>query len=413
MSIRGRIAGWAAMVMVACGSAASHEQKPPSQDLLWIDTGSGLASLEAATGRVRVNAPQAVAAPDFSEVFSYSSDGADTTLVRRESARGTELSRMTFPGEFVANVVSGSEGLVALTEPRAPGATPWMPDGRSLTTVVVADPSAGTEKRYELKGNFEPEAFSTNNRRLYTIEYIPAAAPNRYRVRILNLGNGRVSPIGRLKLAAPGQMRGTGRMQVLSPGGHELYTLYTQQGPNYAHGGPVDHNPGATHAFIHLLNLAEGWAHCIDLPMPFGMGTATASAVAISPDGDHLYVVDWTNGAVAVVKPARLRVTRTVSVALGAADDQTFATASDDGTLYVAGNDQVVAMEATSLEVLNRWQLPNEVVGLAVASDGNRLYAALADRVVVLDASSREMVGTIPAEQVESIVHTVRIGDDA
>jgi YVTN family beta-propeller protein len=410
MRARAQVAAWAALVLVACGSAASQEQEPPSRDLLWIDTGGGLASLGAASGRVRVNAPQAVAAPDFSELFSYSSDGSRTTLARLDSARGTELSRMTIRGEFVANVVSAS-GLVALTEPRAPGATPWMPDGREHTTVVVADLSDGTDRRYELDGNFEPEAFSTENHRLYTIEYIPAAAPTRYRVRILNLYSGGVSPIGRLKLAAPDQMRGTGRTQVLAPDGDELYTLYTQQGPNYAHGGPVDHLPGATHAFVHVLNLSEGWAHCIDLPMPFGMGTATASAVVISPDGDHLYVVDWTNGAVAVIKPARLRVTRTVSVELGAADDQTFAAASDDGTLYAAGNDQVVAMDADSLEVLHRWQLPAEIVGLAVASDGTGVYAAVNDRILVLDADSGDEVGAIPAANVESIVH-VGLFDD-
>jgi hypothetical protein len=357
--------------------------------VLWLDTDEGLLAVEVSGGTVRMEMPDAIATRDFSEVYSSRFKNRRTTLTRWGTDEARRLSSMVVGGRFVANVV-GPGGLVAMTEPRSPGATPWLPDGRASTTMVVADPEDGTKRTYELRGNFEPEAFSTNGRRLYTIEYIPPSAPNRYQVRILNLATGKVSAIGRLKAKAPGQMRGTGRMQVFAPDGH---------------GAPADSSRARTHAFIHLLSLEGGWAHCIDLPLPFGLGSATASSIDISPDGSELYVSDWTNGAVAVVYPSAVKVLRTARLPLGDADNRTFAAAASSGLLYLAGNDAVVAVDTASMKVVDRWRMDGEVAGVEVSPDGRTVYVAVAGVIAMMDAATGEQIGAVPVGAVNDILH--------
>lgn len=396
-------------VVAACAPVASQEEPAGSGhpvEVLFLRTRSGVTVVDAHSRAVTLSVANAVAVPDWTELVTSSSDAGQTTLSRVQAPSGATLSTVRLERDLVVSVVSSDGSMAALTQPRSRGATPWLPDGRRGTEVVIADPAnASRQKRFDLAGNFEPEAFSSNNRELFMIEYIPAMAPERYRVRRLKLNSGKVVPIGRLKIAAPGQMRGTGRMQVLAPSGEALYTLYTQQGPNYAHGEPEDHSEGTTHAFVHVLNLRHKWAHCIDLPMPFGMGRATASAVAVSPDGSRLYVSDWSNGAVAVIDPEALKVVRTVEIDLGKPDDHTFAEIGLNGLLYVAGNSEVVAVDADSLDVVDRWTMPSSVSGVAISPDGERLYVALDDEIVTLDAANGEQLGSLPASGVTSIEH--------
>jgi DNA-binding beta-propeller fold protein YncE len=264
---------------------------------------------------------------------------------------------------------------------------------------VVAQAGGGA-KAFDLAGNFEPEAFSTDGRELFLLEYIPALAPTRYRVRRLLLEKERVVPIGRLKTAAPGQMQGTGRAQAYSPGADELYTLYTQQ-------DSAGHEAGAIsgdHAFVHLLNLEGSWTHCIDLPHTFGHGDATASALAVSPDGARLFVADWTSGVLAVASPEKGKVIETATVAFGEADDRTFAAATDD-LLFVAGGAEVVVLDPDSLEVADRWPVGAEVTGLAASEDGSRLYVSTDGQVLTLDTTGGEIQGDLPVEGARGLTH--------
>jgi hypothetical protein len=393
-------------LLVACGPEATQHagnKLPKPSGLLWVEIDGGLAAVELPEGDVRMEIPNAVVGRDFSEIYSTRYNQGTTTLIRWDPGVAAHLTKMTIRGTFAANV-AGPGGKVALTEPRSEGATPWLPDGRRRTTVVVGTPDAGVERRYRLLGNFEPEAFSTNGRRLYMIEYIPPDDPDRYRVRILSLRTGRVFPIGRLK-GAPDQMRGTGRTQVFAPDGDELYTLYTRQGPNYAHGAPAGPSRSRTNAFVHQLNLEEGWAHCIDLPLPFGRGRATASSIDISPDGKELYVSDWTNGAVAIVDPAEVKVLRVAQLPLGDRDDKTFSVASSSGLLYVAGNDTVVTIDTSSLRVVNRWRMDGDVTGLEVSPDGRTVFVAVADAIVMIDSATGTHMDTLPIGPVDDILY--------
>lgn len=370
------------VVLTACGQASSSPSTPPPppDDVLFVPTGSGLDVLSAANGEQVASAPGGVASPDFSTLVSTEPhDGS--TLVSWMDAGGAELTRTVVPGEVSARVVSPDATVAALTE-GAHGSSPYVAEPRSRTRVVVVN-DRGDVRDLDLGGNFEPEAFSTDGSTLFLLEYIPAEAPTRYRVRQLLLDKEIVLPIGRLKTAAPDQMQGTGRAQVQSRFGGELYTLYTQQ-------SSAGHDTGAfagQHAFVHLLNLADSWTHCIDLPHTFGHGNATASALALTPDETHLFVVDWTSGVVADAEPARRKVVRSNHVSFGSPDEQTFAQATSS-RLYVAGGSEIVVLDNDSLEVVDRWPMGSEITGLALTDDGSLLYVSQDAGITALDSAT-------------------------
>ena len=366
-------------------------------DTLFVRTPDGLRSIASSTGELVHSFPGGIGSPDFTLVAAATPAG-DETRISLQDPMGAELTTSQIQGSLVPRVISGTGELVALAPPRAEGIDPYLPEGRAESRIVVLNAS-GRHREYVLDGNFEPEAFSVNDRQLFMIEYFPALEPAEYRVRRLLLDSGKVVPIGRLKNFAPGQMQGTGRNQVYAPDGSALYTLYTQQ-----HEGGHDHSVGGGRAFIHLLNLSESWAHCIDLPAAFGEGQTTASAIATTPIGESLFVVDWTNGAIAVVDPLEIGVMHKAEIDLGSPDEQTFAQATAD-TLYVGGNSTIVMIDGGSLQETDRWSLSGEIAGLKVSRDGRRLYAVVGGEIVVLNATTGEVLGSIPAPGAAGIEH--------
>jgi hypothetical protein len=393
-----------AAALCACGAeAATEANRSAPADLLFVPVEGGLDVLSATSGHPTRTLPGGIASPDYSVLASTEPEG-DGTLVRMTDLAGEELVRASVAGQMTARVVSPSGALVAVTEPAEDGSTPYVPAGRSSTKVTVVD-ADGKSETFDLRGNFEPEAFSTDDRQLFLIEYIPARAPTRYRVRRLLLSKGKVFPIGRLKTAAPGQMQGTGRTQVYSPYGNELYTLYTQQ-KEAGH----DHDAiRGEHAFVHLLNLDDGWTHCIDLPASFGSGRATASAVAVTPQGDDLFVVDWTKGIVADAQPAELRVVRSASVDFGAPDDRTYAQVTGD-RLYVGGGSDIVVLDTDTLRVVDRWPMRGEITGLTLTDDAERLYVATAGAIDVVDVTTGETGHEIETPDALGVVHAAPSG---
>jgi DNA-binding beta-propeller fold protein YncE len=396
-----------ALALTACGRASSSPVSPGGRgphnesvaETLFVPTEEGLEVVSAPSGEVEASFPGGMASPDFSVLVSTEAR-EKTTVVRRAEADGTELDTWTIPGAVTARVVSPTGTQVALTGAED-GSTTYAPQPRAHTRVVVAEAGQKPEQ-FRLRGNFEPEAFSTDGSQLFLLEYIPALAPSKYRVRRLFLDKEKVMPIGRLKTAAPNQMQGTGRAQVYSPWGDELYTLYTQQS-SAGHGETAF---SGNHAFVHLLNLEGSWTHCIDLPHTFGHGDATASALTVSPDGSRLYVVDWTSGVVAVAEPEKLKVTHTSAVRFGDPDDRTFAVASDD-SLYVAGGAEVVVLDAATFEVRSRWPLPAEIAGLALGADGSRLYVSTGDTISAVDATTGEELDETPVPGALGLAHVL------
>ena len=100
--------------------------------------------------------------------------------------------------------------------------------------------SAGQRSRVELPGNLEPEAFDITGQVLFVLDYLPPVAPDRYRVRVVDLHPRQLQPLfTRLKSVVPPgaeeEMRGEGRQAVYGTRkARQLFTLYTHQ-PEHEH----------------------------------------------------------------------------------------------------------------------------------------------------------------------------------
>lgn len=369
--------------LAACGTAhgvAERDISGPVEDLVFVATSDALQAIRAGSGDVARTIPEGLAAPNLTSIVSTRFEGS-ATRVTRTTPEGTTVDRARVSGDVVTRVVT--EELIALTGRADAGETPYLPAPKERTRIVILD-DEGTQREYRLEGNFEPEAFKVDGSELFMIEYIPAMAPERYQVRRLRLGSGRVLPIGRLKLRAPDQMQGTGRTQVMSPYGDELYTLYTQQ-PDRGHdagGHAHDQSEAEGYAFVHLLNLHDAWAHCIDLPPEFGAASAAGSAIAVNPSGSRVFVANWTEGLVAAVNPRRVRVADTASLHLGHGEAPTAAVATDDA-LFVGGDDTVVVIDPVTLEVIDRWAVGEQVSDIEVVDA--LMYVSTPSAIVVLD----------------------------
>ena len=403
----------AALLLVSCSTLADEAEPTRGStqaggDRLLVGTRSDYSVVDPTTSETVARALRSILSPDLSQLFAVSGKGRTTRVATLDSATGEQLAQAAAPSGLRPGVASSNGDQLAFAPPLEPGVTPWLPEGKRRTRIAVVQTDGSQEiAGYNLKGNFELEGFSTSGRRLFLLEYMPAMNPTHYELRHLQLDIGRVRPISKAKQNAPGRMRGTGRISAFSPNGHELYTLYTQQGPNYAHGGTA-HNAGHTYAFVHLLNLEGGWTHCIDLRAPFGTGSVTTHAMALSPSGDRLFVADPSSGGLAVISPQATKVLKSVTLDLRAlTKGRASATAGADGTLYLAGGTKILVVDGDTLEVRDRWNIGKEVTGIALGSDGRRLYASLPDKLAVFDTTSGDRIRAFRLAGVEGVVEAV------
>ncbi|HEV8636541.1 MAG TPA: hypothetical protein VG370_20165 [Chloroflexota bacterium] len=387
-----------ALVLLACAVPAPSTGPAPDalKDLLFLGTPAGLRTFDTASGRLGYVAHNAVAIPDWQRLVRTATDGHGSRLAVLDARTGAERASFKLPEPLAVAVVSTSGNQAALVEPRAQTANPYQPTGRARTRIVVADLSSGAQRTFDLEGNFEPEAFSTDDRRLFVLEHLPAMKPDRYRVRQLHLDTALFVPmVSRWKqapLAAEEEMRGTGRTQVLSPDRRTLYTLYVRQ-PEHLHVRDLVRiqNGGAAstehvHAFVHVLDLHDGSAFCLDLPMPFGVDTDAAHALAVSADGARLYVAEGGQGALAAVDTGQMKVLQ--SALLGAGGGALALLAAPNDRLFLADRQGVALVDPARLVVRERWPVGPVTGGLALSPDFQRLYLGLEGRVAVLDAAT-------------------------
>lgn len=387
-----------ALSVAALGTAAcTHETRdgsaihPVPHETLLLGTEAGPLVVEVPGGSVLFERPGAVASLGGSWLLSATPSAGSTVLQTFDGADAEPASSVRLAGTLDVRVVAENGGAVALMDPLPKGWDPDVPLPRSRTPIVVADPTGVMEPRtYDLRGNFEPEAFSTDDRRLFLIQHLPAEAPTVYRVTALNLRTGRVVPVfGPFKGPAE-RMPGIRLQQVLSPNADQLYTLYSSARPGYApHHAPVPN--GATVSFVHVLSLQDGWAHCVGLPEELWDRPASEQAMATSPNGRLLYIADPTLGLVTVMDTASLEI-RTYTIALSVSGvRRTSAVVSGDGSaLFVATAGEhpgITRIDTDTFDVVRRW-ITHDVSGLGLSTDGERLYVASDDRVEVIDATT-------------------------
>jgi hypothetical protein len=317
------------------------------------------------------------------------------TLVVRDSATARVSGTSRLQGQWTPRIASHDQ--VALVAGNHGAADIYRPEPRVSTSLLVMR-DGKERKRFELDGNLEPEAFSSDGERLYLLDYLPPQAPDVYRVRMLNLLTGQVDALGtRTKQLVPEGaeevMRGQGRHAVHDAQRGMLFTLYTHLGDHQHTGELLGVRPGApnVHAFIHSLHLQEGWAYCIDLPAPFGTGTAEGHTLAMSKGGGQLNAISAEHGTVALIDPTALTVlgTQTFTPATGAA----YALGLPENRLLIGAGRTLTMLHDQDRE---EWALDFDLRGLA---QGSRLWAGRDGGVSALDFQARREVdrADIPA----------------
>lgn len=358
-----------------------------------------LAVLDAATGQTVVNRSEAVLSGDGTRLIRTELTDTGTRLTNHRLSDGASVSSGTLSDRLAARATTPDGSLVALATPAGPGSSPYRPGGRERTTIVVAG-SAGQRSRVELPGNLEPEAFDASGQVLFVLDYLPPMAPDRYRVRAVDLNSGQLQPLlTRLKSAVPPgaeeEMRGEGRQAVYDARSRQLFTLYTHQ-PEHEHtrdliNGAREDAPHV-HAFVHTLNLTDQWAYCIDLPSPFGEHPAAGHAIALDPTGNGLCVVDATSGTVAVIDPNALTVSSVVRFTPPAGPITSAAAGIDStGALLVGAGRELITVSLTGGEPVRRL-MPTPVRGVATSAGRGLRFVGQDDAVLCLELATGKVV---------------------
>ena len=396
-----------ALSVAALGAAACTQGAPDDaagtvpRETLLLSTEAGPLVVQIPSGSVLFDRPGTVASLGGSWLLSAKPSAGSTLLETVDGADAEPTSSVRLDGTLDVRVVAESGAAVALMDPLPDGWDPEVPLPRSRTPIVVADPTgAGQPRTYDLRGNFEPEAFSTDDRQLFMIQHLPAEAPTVYRVTVLDLKRGRVYPVFGPYKAPPERMPGIRLQQIISPNADQLYTLYSSARPGYApHHAPVANT--ATVSFVHVLSLQEGWAHCVGLPQELWDRPASEQAMATSPNGRLLYIVDPSLGLVTVMDTASLEIrTATIGLAVPGVRHTSAVVSQDGSALFVATAGErsgVTKIDTDTFEVLRTWET-DDVSGLGLSADGERLYVAFDDRVEVMDATTgSELAGVAVA----------------
>ncbi|HEX2294513.1 MAG TPA: hypothetical protein VHN37_04315 [Actinomycetota bacterium] len=370
--------GLIALSMVVLAAVACGDKPPEADtaggDLLYLEGREGIAVLAAGAA---AEPPTTTGTPstDWTSVVTADAHRLATDVEARDARTGEPQWNRSIDGpKLDLRVVSREAEMVALV----PQGNHYL-EGRTQTTLVVTGRDVEPQT-IRLDGNYEPEAFSNDGGSVFLLEYLPPQAPNSYRVRRLDLDTEKVLGVYSVDAELQERMRGTARIQAMSPDGTYLYTLYTTGGGRF----------GPRRAFVHVLNLDELWAHCIDLPAEFGQVREPEIALTVSPDSERLYVNDVDSGAMAEVDTGSLEVLRTSSAPVLTSGYTPRGVHDGHHTLYVARGPFLSAIDARTLEQTDEWTMSNRIRGIQVSADASKVYVALATRVVTLDAATGE-----------------------
>jgi hypothetical protein len=407
---RRQIAVAAALIIVAAVVIVVTTDQP---DPVLVSNGAGqISRLDPISGETSFTVSNAVKAPDGSGIYRAEAVGDTTVLEVLDPDSGNVLATTEVTGQLEIRAVSPFGGAVALM---AQGTGDlYAPEPREYTSInVVWDDGRQTENYY-LKGNFEPETFSTDEKSLFLLEFFPADAPDRYYVRQLDLETGVITavttPDQQLGIELNPEMRGHARAQAMAPDGSHLFSLYTI-GSDEA---PV-HDPADPHtdrwAFVHTLNLVEKWSHCIFLPVPFGTGKESAMSLGISGDGEHLFVVDASTEHVARIDANDLDI-QAVQKIPGLFGETPRPVAVGPEVVYLGLYDTVVEMGRDSLIPNAAFMITQSGAGalsinsLELAPDGSTLRVAHGHSISVLEMPEGRIIATItsPGKTEQSFV---------
>jgi len=386
------VVGTSLLVVVGCSGSQSATDKvdavaPAPVSSLDSPTGSSLSTLPSpAFGVARIQTAEGLLTIDLSNGKSSFVDGlvnAEWTRIASvdkgvaklvDAASREELRTANVPEGLHVAAISADGRYAAYSDAPEYGLR-GLPKARTTTRVAVVSPSTNREAKaqvWDFPGNLVPEAFSSNGRLLYVLDYVPAAAPDHYEVRTIDLLTGAKVDVGGRPKDAPQveQMQGNARTSLYSPDRQMLFTLYSEYGEQGK-------------AFIHALNLQENWSYCLDLPDSgrFGDGQAT---LAMSRD-NKLYVLG-DSGQIAQIdaQPYGLTVERTVQLPAATPAKNRPTAAVEGSRLIVGHDDRVFFLDRSTLRISDTITMPSAVVGLT--GDGNgRVAIATPSAIDIVD----------------------------
>ena len=360
----------AAVLVTACGSSEPAEEA--AADLLFLRANNGVAVIEPGAAEAEFSSRDAVPAADWSTAVQARIARRSTALMTVDTRSGAPVWSSEAPGRLAVKTVSSDGDMLAL----APTRQLHYSYGRNVTELVIVRKGSAEPQTISLAGNYEPEAFSTDGTSLFVLKYTPARLPTQYQVRRLDLATESVHDVFSVDAELQESMRGTARVQAMSPDGRFLYTLYS------AGFGPE------RHAFIHVLNLEEKWAHCIDLPHEFAKVPQRETTLAVAPDGDRLYVANSEAAMLAEIDTGELSVTRTAPVTFDPIGSGKSYSAVGAGSVFFARGSRVVAVDREGLGQLASWDVADKITGLQVGAEGEHLYVAAARLITTFDAAT-------------------------
>ena len=349
-----------------------------SDQVLILASYDGTVSVRATTGAVVFRAPYGVAAPDSSTVVQAQPLTTGTRVVASDPLTGVPRWSHDIAGTRRVRVVSPGGRFVALVD----GDLNVASQPRATTVVDVATATGTRELR--LAGNLDPEAFSVDGRSLYAVDYLPAMNPTRYSVRRIDLRTGGVELVPDRDGSVRKPMPGYSSMQLMSPDGRQLYTFYASD-------EPIHDGGEAYHAWIHVLNLDKGWAHCLELDEKIGVAGSTNAGLAVSPDGSRLFVTDGISHAVVAIDTATLKIVRTRFLPIVANTYQPPLDATDGHTVFVG--DQEGGFSAIDARTLAAGPVSisgsSGISAMRIDASGDALYLLTRDGLLVVDRRGR------------------------
>lgn len=396
----------AALVLLAgCGSGPAAGQADKTYRL--VISGGREQRLEVLTTSRQDRPfllPPGIVSPDGARLYSTGwGDKGGTSLMVYETSSGRVLKTQQIPKAWQTDRggISHNGRWLVLAAPPSVDGTAFAVIGSALT---------GPVETLSLPGRFGFDAISDDGANLYLIQYLAGSS---YEVRLYNL---RAGVLDDHAVVAKGPdvevMNGSRATAVADPSGHRLYSLYLR--------------PGQA-PFVHVLDLDERFAFCIDfpsLPPVPGYDPVTGSGWSLDLDSAHqrLYAV-LGQGLVVTIDTAKLSV-----LGLGPFDGSgatgwrlpfikdaqakemdSFPSASAlDGSganLFVAVGSSVVKVDTRRLAATSFVQVNTRLADLRLSPDGRRLFALspMLGQVFVLEAGSGRVLTGLPTTVVDSL----------
>jgi hypothetical protein len=288
---------------------------------------------------------------------------------------GKLLYTLPLAGVWALDFVSADGQYVVLSQ--------QAQDKQQLTALIL-EGATGTEKqRVALDRNMAIDGLSADAHALYLIDYLPAANPDHYQVRVYDLVAKSLLPDALVdKREADEVMAGERWESVSSKGGLWLLSLYLRMQEN--------------EAFVHALDMNDRYAFCIDLPAGGGDLTQQKfNTLALSPQNATLYIANAVTGTVSEASLSDFSVKRTTTFKgqSTTTDPDTQLARSlltpDGRTLYFTSGQDVWAFDTASRKVSGPFASNGPISGFGLNPTGDRLLVAKMDgSLVALDTIS-------------------------